>query len=107
MLRLPWELLADESGHLFTQEISVRRRLREATRPPIRPFALPVRLLVVVCRPEGAGFIDPRAVSLPLLTRWTSWARAVETEFLYPPTLHGADPTPARPQRAAGAHRPL
>ena len=28
VLRLPWELLADEGGHLFGQGIAVRRRLR-------------------------------------------------------------------------------
>jgi len=29
VLRLPWELLADESGHLFARGLSVRRRLRK------------------------------------------------------------------------------
>ncbi len=29
VLRLPWELLADEGGHVFTQDIGVRRRLRK------------------------------------------------------------------------------
>src|SRR5258706_2489093 len=31
VLRLPWELLADEGGHLFTQGIGVRRRLPKVT----------------------------------------------------------------------------
>jgi hypothetical protein len=67
VLRLPWELLADEGGHLFSAGIGLRRRLKKVTGTPVKPFDLPVRVLVVVSRPQGAGFIDPRAVSRPLL----------------------------------------
>jgi tetratricopeptide (TPR) repeat protein len=85
--RLPWELLADAGGHVFTAGIEVRRRLRTPASFPPRAFTLPVRVLVVVCRPDEAGFIDPRAVSLPLLNALYRLGTAVETEFLYPPTL--------------------
>ena len=56
VLRLPWELMADEGGHIFTQAIGVRRRLQKTTYHAHKPFALPVRILVVVSRPEGVGF---------------------------------------------------
>jgi hypothetical protein len=87
VLRLPWELLADEGGHLFSAGIGVRRRLKKVTGSPVKPFDLPVRVLVVVSRPEGAGFIDPRAVSRPLLDALDELGERVVTEFLYPPTL--------------------
>jgi tetratricopeptide (TPR) repeat protein len=87
VLRLPWELLADEGGHLFSAGIGVRRRLKKVTGSPVKPFALPVRVLIVVSRPQGAGFIDPRAVSRPLLDALDALGDRVVTEFLYPPTL--------------------
>ena len=87
VLRLPWELLADEGGHIFAQGISVRRRLQKSTSTPIKSLALPVRILVVVARPNDAGFIDPRAVSLPLLDALSELGMRVEVEFLVTPTL--------------------
>ncbi len=87
VLRLPWELLADEDGHLFSGGIGVRRRLKKITHAPPKPLDLPVRVLVVVARPTGAGFIDPRAVSRPLLDALDALGSRVVTEFLYPPTL--------------------
>ncbi len=87
VLRLPWELLADESGHLFPRGVSVRRRLRKTTAQPTKPFSLPVRVLMVISRPEGAGFIDPRADALALLEALDGLGNAAEVEFLYPPTL--------------------
>jgi tetratricopeptide (TPR) repeat protein len=91
VLRLPWELLADEAGHLFARGIGVRRRLKKVTGRPVPPFELPVRVLVVVSRPEGAGFIDPRNVSRPLLDALEDVGERVVTEFLYPPTLEALD----------------
>jgi tetratricopeptide (TPR) repeat protein len=89
VLRPPWELLADEGGHLFAQGIGVRRRLKKVTSTPVKPFDLPVRVLVVVSRPDGGdvGFIDPRAVSLPLLDALDELGDQADVEFLYPPTL--------------------
>lgn len=87
VLRLPWELLADESGHLFPRGLSVRRRLRKTTAQATKPFSLPVRVLMVISRPEEAGFIDPRADALALLEALDGLGNAAEVEFLYPPTL--------------------
>src|SRR6266487_1163998 len=87
VLRLPWELLADEGGHIFAQGIGVRRRLQKLTNVPIKPFALPVRVLVVVARPDDAGFFDSRADSVPLLDALDELGERSAVEFLYPPTL--------------------
>ncbi len=87
LLRLPWELLADESGHLFSAGISVRRRLQKTTSKKQAPLPLPVRILVVVARPDDAGFIDPRAITRPLLDAVAGLGEAVVVEFLPEPTL--------------------
>ncbi len=89
VLRLPWELLADEHGHLFARGISLRRRLQETTTPsmPPRQFALPVRILVVVARPDDAGYIDARSETRPLMAALDQLGDQVVAEFLYPPTL--------------------
>jgi len=87
VLRLPWELLAGEGGHIFSQGIGVRRRLQKVISAPVKPFALPVRLLAVVSRPDDAGFFDPRADALPLLDALDELGDRTEVEFLYPPTL--------------------
>ena len=89
-LRLPWELLADEQGQLFSRGISVRRRLHLGRAPERLEFELPLRILVVVSRPEGEeiGFIDPRASSEALLDAVEPLGRDnCEVEFLHPPTL--------------------
>ncbi|MCA9946529.1 MAG: CHAT domain-containing protein, partial [Anaerolineales bacterium] len=88
VLRLPWELLADESGHLFSQGIGLRRRLQKTTTPQQqKPLPLPVRILVVVARPDDAGFIDSRAITRPLLDAVAGLGEGVVVEFLPQPTL--------------------
>jgi len=87
ILRLPWELLRDEGGYLFSEGISVQRRMRKLKKSPLKPFDLPVRILMVTARPEGAGFIDPRSIATPLLDALDDRPEAFEVEFLRPPTL--------------------
>ncbi|HRQ24699.1 MAG TPA: hypothetical protein PLF42_14830, partial [Anaerolineales bacterium] len=53
ILRLPWELLRDEGGYLFSERISVRRRMHKVKPQDVKPFDLPVRILMVTCRPDG------------------------------------------------------
>ncbi len=86
---LPWELLADEGGHLFNLKppITVRRRLQKTNAPVERPRQLPVRVLMAVSRPEDATFIDPRTIAAPLLDALETLGNSVEVEFLRPPTL--------------------
>jgi hypothetical protein len=67
ILRLPWELLCDPSGTYLVHEqprIALRRQLAGAGggRKPIKVKPkTQLRLLMVVSRPDGAGFIDPRS----------------------------------------------
>jgi hypothetical protein len=89
VLQLPWELLADEGGHLFAQRppISIRRRLKKTKAAQTQEFTLPMRILFVVSRPEGAGFLDPRSSAQALLDAIEPLGDQTIVEFLYPPTL--------------------
>jgi len=89
LLRLPWELLADESGSL-TQRLSVCRQLEElvqAERATPRPAKLPLRILYIVSRPADAGFIDPRFTAKALLDALEPLGANVRVDFCRPPTL--------------------
>jgi hypothetical protein len=73
ILRLPWELLFDPTGTYLVHEqprIAIRRQLAGAGggRKPVEvtPKAQ-LRLLMVVSRPDGAGFIDPRSEAQAVL----------------------------------------
>ena len=89
ILRLPWELLADEGGYLFSRNppVNIRRRMQKTRETDIRDFSLPVRVLMVVSRPEKAGFIDPRSSAEPLLDAFDELGDGADIEFLRPPTL--------------------
>ena len=93
VLRLPWELLAEEGGFLFGRKppITVLRRLHKAGKANLKQFELPVRILMVTCRPEGGGFIDPRSIAAPLLDALQGLGERVQVEFLRPPTLSALD----------------
>ena len=89
-LRQPWELLADEEGHLFALDIPLRRRVHVAQAAPVPSFALPLRVLMVVARPQDPRtfFIDPRASSQALLAALAPLGPAnAVVEFLHAPTL--------------------
>jgi hypothetical protein len=96
--RLPWELLAVDTGPLFARRqkpVSISRRVLLEYEPPIRTFDLPLRVLMVTCRPEEAGFIDPRSIArgmLDALQPLVDEGRVV-VEFLRPPTLATLDDT--------------
>jgi len=93
VLRLPWELLADEEGHCFALGIGFRRRLHKAQAAPTRAFDLPVRVLMVIARPEdeSVAFIDPRASSQALLAALEPLGDAAAVEFLPVGTLAALD----------------
>ena len=94
ILSLPWELLKDPTGaYLFHEEprISIRRKLsgagggRKAFTPT--PKAQ-LRLLFVISRPDGAGFIDPRSDAQAVMAALEQEAAGmVEVEFLRPATI--------------------
>jgi tetratricopeptide (TPR) repeat protein len=94
ILRLPWELLCDPQGTYLLHEqprIAIRRQLAGAGggRKPIdvKPKAQ-LRLLMVVSRPDGAGFIDPRSEAQAVLQAIEKAAPGrVVLEFLRPATL--------------------
>ena len=97
ILALPWELLHDTSASddtfLFHEQpsISIRRRVAGADegRKAYKPVAKDsIHLLFVVSRPDDAGFLDPRADSLPVLDAIDQHTPGCVTcEFLRPPTL--------------------
>lgn len=86
LLRLPWELMADEAGNL-AQRVSVRRQLEEPDRTTPRPAKLPLRILYIVSRPADAGFIDPRATAKALLDALDPLGSNVRVDFCRPPAL--------------------
>ncbi len=91
---LPWELLHDPTGVFLFRErprISVRRRISGATGGRA-PFALQAKdrlhLLFVVSRPDGAGFLDPRADAAAVIQAVMTQAPGrVTWEVLRPATL--------------------
>jgi hypothetical protein len=92
LLRLPWELLADDAGSL-AQRVSVRRQLElpEETEPgeeaEPRAVQLPLRMLYIVSRPADAGFIDPRMTTKSLFAALDPLGASVRIDFCRPPTL--------------------
>src|ERR1700688_3919517 len=96
VLALPWELLHDaapQGGFLFydNPRISILRTVAVGA-GGIEPYPLvakePLPLLFVVSRPEGTGFLDPRADSHAVLDPLDEHAPGrVSWEFLRPPTL--------------------
>ena len=91
VLRLPWELMADAVGPLF-RRLTVRRQLESAR--DARPVAveLPLRMLLVVSRPDDLGFIDPRLTTRGLLDALKPLGiDNVQVDFCRPPTLAQLD----------------
>lgn len=93
-LQQPWDLMRDRRGPLAFQGVSIRRQLigaKPGAAQALR-FELPLRLLLIVARPSGAGFIDPRSSMAPLLDGLDLLpAGAVELAFCQPPTLARLD----------------
>lgn len=89
VLRLPWEMLADEDGHLFNASppVVVRRRMRRVKQATAVPFSLPLRVLMVISRPAGVGFLDPRSSAVALLDALAPLGEQAVVEFLRPPTV--------------------
>jgi len=84
----PWELMRDHEGALVFRGVSIRRQLEDAEELGSLELGLPLRLLLIVSRPRGSGFIDPRSSVRPLLDGLDHLPRgSVELEFCEPPTL--------------------
>lgn len=92
ILRLPWELMADEAGSL-AQRVSVRRQLEEPKETTPRPAQFPLRILYIVSRPADTGFINPRFTAKALFDALDPLGANVRIDFCRPPTLaRRADP---------------
>jgi hypothetical protein len=92
VLGQPWELMCDPDGtflFLETPRIPIRRRLPGTGRTPFRPKPKDtLRLLFVVSRPDGEGFLDPRADPMAVMDAIDAEAPGrIAVEFLRPPTL--------------------
>ena len=86
LLRLPWELMADDAGKL-AQGVSLRRQLELPKQSTARTAKLPLRILYIVSRPADAGFIDPRHTTKALFEALDPLASSVRVDFCRPPTL--------------------
>lgn len=105
--RTPWELLRVGDGHgtlLHQLGVTVVRRVRRnvAGRKP-HPTGKGLRVLVVVCRPEEAGFLDPRHTPEAILEALEKRPE-VEVEFCRPGTLAALN---GALQRAVDEGRPF
>ncbi len=101
ILSLPWELLCDSKGTYLShgdKPISIRRSFSQLTnesefkqdsvKQNIVPPKNRLRLLFVVSRPIGAGFLDPRKDALATLEAIAKNAQGlIDVEFLRPATL--------------------
>lgn len=95
ILGLPWELLHDSSApdgtFLYHEALSIRRRYAGAAkgRPPHKIQTKDqLHLLMVISRPQDAGFIDPRADAEAVLDAIDQHAPGrISVEFLRPATL--------------------
>ncbi len=100
LLRLPWELMADEAGSL-AQRLSVRRQLEEPEETTPRPAQLPLRILYIVSRPADTGFIDPRLTAKALFDALDPLGASVRVDFCRPPTLARMEEMLREEQRAS------
>lgn len=103
LLRLPWELMVDESGSL-AQRVSVRRQLETPEKTIPRPAQFPLRMLYIVSRPADTGFIDPRLTAKALLDAVDPLGGSVRVDFCRPPTLAQMEEMLRDAQRTGGPY---
>jgi hypothetical protein len=94
-LNIPWELIYDPTpgrgylapnlGGLYRQRSGQKvEALRDDLSPaPNQPF----RILLVIARPEGAGYVPMGTVARPLLEALRPFRPKISLEVLRPPTL--------------------
>lgn len=97
VLSVPWELLHDDFGFLNQRRINpvAIYRTVSSVRAKIaaQQFAMPLRVLVVVARPDDQNFLDPRSSAQTIFGQLQQLEQAeklkpgmIELEFLRPPT---------------------
>jgi hypothetical protein len=77
--------MADERGALTRHDITIRRQLGTGHQHLAYDVGSPLRLLMVVSRPDDAGFIDPRHSTRAMLDALTSLGDNIAVEFCRPP----------------------
>lgn len=97
VLSVPWELLHDDFGFLNQRRINpvAIYRTVSSVRAKIaaQQFAMPLRVLVVVARPDDQNFLDPRSSAQTIFGQLQQLEQTeklkpgmIELEFLRPPT---------------------
>ncbi|WP_345724814.1 tetratricopeptide repeat protein [Herpetosiphon gulosus] len=97
VLSIPWELLHDDYGFLNQRRLNPVAIYRIAKTIPStilrHQFAMPLRVLVVIARPDDVEFLDPRTSAQTILAQLQHLERdnkikpgMIEFEFLRPPT---------------------
>ncbi|ABX06709.1 MAG TPA: CHAT domain-containing protein [Herpetosiphon sp.] len=97
VLSVPWELLHDDFGFLNQRRINpvAIYRTVSSVRSKIvaQQFAMPLRVLVVVARPDDQNFLDPRSSAQTIFGQLQQLENdqklkpgMIELEFLRPPT---------------------
>jgi hypothetical protein len=88
ILQQPWEMMRDQRGPLAFQGVTIRRQLKGASQPRRHELCLPLRVLLIVSRPEDISFIDPRNSIAPVLDALAALPGGqVQVDFCDPPTL--------------------
>ncbi|MFO0757721.1 MAG: CHAT domain-containing protein [Byssovorax sp.] len=88
LLRVPWELVRNKKGPLAMQGVTIRRQLENAGRAAkFDPGKLPLRILLVVSRPEDTGFIEARWTTRSMLDALGPLGAGVEVDFCRPATF--------------------
>jgi len=108
LLGLPWELMAEGGVPLVDPPVRARVQRQLARERALEPLAAgaPLRVLLIVARPEAEGlaFIDPRATALPMLESLRPLGDRVEVTLLGDASLDGLRDAV---ERADGAGRPF
>jgi tetratricopeptide (TPR) repeat protein len=91
LLSLPWEILHDGKEYVFrgAKPTQVRRRLPNTGDFEDLALATPIRILLVVARPEddACGYFDHRSSALPLVAATEALGGLIRVQILTPPAL--------------------
>jgi tetratricopeptide (TPR) repeat protein len=87
VLGQPWEMMRDNNGPILFQGFTLRRQVTTGCDIPFCNVDSVLRVLLVVSRPSGLGFIEPRNSIRAVLSAQDSLGDSVQIDFCEPPTL--------------------
>lgn len=89
VLRLPWELMRDQAGPVYSAGISIRRHVEQRLTPALPRFSLPLKVLYVTSRPIDTSFVDPRFSAQRVMDALAPLIEQelVEVDFVRPATF--------------------